>query len=385
MFSENQIEYRWHPYFLRRGEEYSKFWQEYLQSSNRDLLFVLAVGLDPRTCHGLTSILNSQGNGTRDVMLIEFDEGPNSPSSRFEDKVRANMSKILELVPSTGNRKEKKIDMWSSDRRRTGSRNALSIFSDLSDLNDYTDLIVDVSAMPRGIYFPLIGKMLHLIDSSQNMDSHAKKANLHVVVSENPELDQRITEEGIDDEASYMAGFTSGLTNQATEALPKVWIPTLGRGKLQQVQRINNLVSPTEICPMMPMPSLDPYLSEQLLVEYRQFLFESLHIESRNIMNVAENNPFEVYRQIKKTVYDYNQALRSLGGCQVVLSALSSKLLSIGSLLAAYDLKERSGGGVGVAHVEAQGYSLNGEFDIGREWTRSQLSTMWLAGECYDY
>src|SRR6266852_397064 len=49
--------------------------------------------------------------------------------------------------------------------------------------------------------------------------------------------------------------------------------------------------------------------------------------------------------------------LRPLGGCKVVVSAHSSKLLSVGALLAAYEERLRSAD-VGIAHVESQGYTM---------------------------
>ncbi len=73
----------------------------------------------------------------------------------------------------------------------------------------------------------------------------------------------------------------------------------------------------------------------------------------------------------------YQDALSPLGGCRVALSALSSQLMSLGALLAAYELKQ-SGQGIAVAHVDSQGYTLdNSKMD-------SEVFGLWLAGECYE-
>jgi hypothetical protein len=120
-----------------------------------------------------------------------------------------------------------------------------------------------------------------------------------------------------------------------------------------------------------------------LLVEYRKLLFDSWGVDQRNFIYAAEQNPFELYRAIYRTVLRYNESLRALGGCQVIISALSSKLLSIGALLAAYELKDY-GLGVGMAHVETQGYEIEGGIDLGSELPRTELSTLWLTGDCYD-
>ena len=70
-----------------------------------------------------------------------------------------------------------------------------------------------------------------------------------------------------------------------------------------------------------------------------------------------------------------------LGGCKVALSAMSSKLASIGVLLAAYELGRRNPRViVGVAHVESQGYRVE---QVTGPRPAPTLFTMWLSGECY--
>jgi len=109
-------------------------------------------------------------------------------------------------------------------------------------------------------------------------------------------------------------------------------------------------------------------------------LFDRLRVEPRNFIYAAENNPFEVYREVYRTVWQYDHSLMSLGPCQVAISALSSKLLSIGALLAAYELKERD---VGVAHVESQGYHMERQLST-EELKNTELTTLWIAGDCYN-
>ena len=60
---------------------------------------------------------------------------------------------------------------------------------------------------------------------------------------------------------------------------------------------------------------------------------------------------------------------------------MSSKLVSIGVLLAAYELGRRDPKvTVGVAHVESQGYRVEQTTGLAPTPT---LFTMWLSGECY--
>jgi hypothetical protein len=326
-------------------------------------------------CSAIREIVNHVDDGKRDCLLVAFDEGPDSPSRQHSDKVQLNRKELQRLVASRGKVTEHEVKMWSADGRRTGSRNAALVFRNTNDVTAYTDIIVDIGALPQSIYFPLIAKLLALLDSRQNGTS---LPNLHVVVSESPDLDRVIRPQGIDDEATYLYGFGGAVDMEATANIPRVWIPILGEDRAGELERIYDLVRPDEICPVLPFPSSDPRRGDNLILEYRELLFDRLRVEPSNIIHVSEKNPFAVYRELARTVERYSNALHTLGGCKVVISALSSKLLSLGALLAAYELK-RIGKEIGIAHVEARGYTIS----HGNEDVREELFELWLAGECY--
>jgi len=124
-----------------------------------------------------------------------------------------------------------------------------------------------------------------------------------------------------------------------------------------------------------------PRRGDNLVNEYRELLFRTFRVEPQNMIYACEWNPFEVYRQIRRTIVDSNTTLQRLGGCKTVVSSTSSKLLSIGAFLAAYECKYGRGLRVGFANVEAKGYNKK---DSEEGVTRQRPHTMWLAGECYD-
>ena len=107
---------------------------------------------------------------------------------------------------------------------------------------------------------------------------------------------------------------------------------------------------------VLPFPSKDPRRSDQLIQSYYQLLFERLNIEPQNLMYVPERNPFEAYIRLTKAILNYHKSLHILGGCKAVISTFSSKLLSIGTLLTAYELLGKIG--VGVLNVDSQGYEI---------------------------
>ncbi len=370
---------RWRNYVFDSGAQLQEFWAAHLAEQRRNLLFVLGKGFDPRMCLGLESILGLGGRGRRDVTAIEFTEGETSPSKIHAPLVEANWCKLRQLMEGTGILRTQTLSMWSQDGRRIGSRGAANIFRTLKDVEQYTDIIVDISALPRSIYFPLIARLMHIIDTSVS-ESITNPINLHVFVSEDPGRDQAIRDEGVDDHADYLHLFRSGLDLESTADRPRIWIPVLGEGQEVQFERIYDLVDPDEICPVLPSPSLNPRRADNLVLQYRTLLFESLQIEPRNFIYASERNPFEVYRQIRKAILHYQEALNPIGACKTALSALSTKLMSVGVLLVAYELRQAQLK-VGVAHVDSQGYIMDEGAGLPRQ---SDLFGLWIAGECYE-
>ena len=206
--------------------------------------------------------------------------------------------------------------MWSDDGRRIGTIKAGSIFKEYKELTPYTDIVVDVSALPTSIYFPLIGKIMTLIDINHGAND---LPNLHLVGAENPTLDKIIHAEGIDDDADFLHGFSNGLEMEATGNISRVWIPILGEDQEGELERIDDLVKPQEICPVLPFPCSDPRRGDNLILEYRRLLFDRFKVEPGNIIYTSENNPFEVYQKLVETIHHFNESLLPIGGCKVVI------------------------------------------------------------------
>ena len=152
-----------------------------------------------------------------------------------------------------------------------------------------------------------------------------------------------------------------------------------GEGKLGHFDRIYNLVAPDEIAPIVPFPCKNPRRSDNLILEYRRHIFDTHRIGPSNFIYVPEQNPFGVYREIRSAIQHYSNSLQTLGGCKVVLSALSSKLLSLGALLAAYELKG-AGHAVGIAHVHALGYNMTNPPSRAKT---GEIFEVWVTGEPY--
>lgn len=131
--------------------------------------------------------------------------------------------------------------------------------------------------------------------------------------------------------------------------------------------------------PSVPSPSSNPRRGDKLLIDYRALIFDEWRLDIKNIIYSNEKNPFEIYRQLTQAIYHYRNALSPLSGCKPVISAVSSKLISLGALLAAYDLKLNKGINVDLVNIEAQGYEIRHvEEEIPNN---TQLFTLLLKGE----
>jgi hypothetical protein len=362
---------RWQNYVLERDSNLRDAWVAHLSEPSRQILFVMGRGFDPRTCLGLRMMLEAGGDGKRDILALELLEGDSSPSHAHAGFTQQNWEEIQAAAQGRGNVESRALPFWSAEGRRVGSQNAAHLFTNPEQLRPYSDVVVDVSAMPRSIFFPLIARLLYWLDE---WPGDGSAPNLHVLVAEDPDLDSRIQVEGIDETGEFLSSFEGGFNQEAKAAFPKVWIPLLGENRNTQFDRIYDLVKPDEVVPVLPSPSRKPRRADDLVLEYRELLFDQLRVDPRDFLYASEQNPFEVYRQIRKAVLHYREVLGLLGGCKFALSALSSKLMSLGALLVAYELKRA---GVGVAHIECQGYSIDSR-DMD-----PVLVGLWLSGECY--
>ena len=351
------LDLRWREYVLERGGRLHDLWSEHFEPGESNVLFVMGHSFDPRTCIALSELL-THGQLTRcDCDLLEIKDGGHATKKDLTNMAKANAATINSLLQGKGQVTLHQLDTFTTDGRRVLSSNAEAYAASLK-FDGYTDVVVDVSGMPRSVFFPLLARMIYRLDN--NVDAKSPP-NLFVVVAEDPECDDAIRHEEVEEFANFLPKFSGGFDRVATDNLPKVWIPILGEDRQFHLERLYELIKPDEICPVLPSPARNPRRGDNLILEYHRFLFEEHQLDTRSFLFAS----------------DYRDTLRPLGGCKVAISALSSKLMSLGALLAAYDLKTVEMG-VGVAHVECNSYHLD------QIETASEVFGLWLTGRCYE-
>lgn len=231
--------------------------------------------------------------------------------------------------------------------------------------------------MQTQTFFPLLGDVL--IRLARADPPSGKRPNLFVVVSEDLNIDKAITKDGLDEEASFVHGFLGSASLRTAALVPAIWIPLLGEKRGNELELVREEIKPAETCPVVPSPSLDPRRGDRMLLEHRELL-RRVEADRRNMIYASERNPFDVYRQIHDAVVHYDTVLGPLGDYRFVISPMSSKLMSIGALLAAYELTYERGIRQEIALVGASKYY----FDRPSGPRRPDLFTVWVSGECYE-
>lgn len=362
--------------FLVRGGDFKEFWKQYL-SDDKCVKYIMGMGFDPRTMNCFTLIRECIKSKSMDCKVIEYDTG-SSLDPKLKQMLEQNARSLETVLPK---------NEWNSTKINTAiAHKSASLTASKcvypNELDGYTDIILDITAMPTSVYFPIARNVLNWITKHKIRSATSKQINFHLVVSENPALDSAIRDTKIDESITYMHKFATRLQRTANAELPKVWIPLLGEGQCMQLAKIRKQVDGlVEFCPLFPMPSSDPYRSQRLLIEHRELLTDDLGISSKDYIYAHETNPFEVCRKIYNTAHLYYDLFEPLGGCKIVLSPVSSKMMCVGALLAACELLTE-GSEAGVVHVAARGYAVD-DIDIEVESSRSVPHSIWLAGDCY--
>lgn len=192
----------------------------------------MGEGFDFRMNLGLQSLLQHCPSLHLDCFLIQYDEGRSSASKRYKPFVKENRDVLNSLVKPT-RITEKKIDLWSAEgkrKKRVGDQNVASLFDDPQLFQPYTDIFVDISALPRGIYFSLVGKIQAMLDQY----FAAEEKNFFLVTAENAGLDAKIKDYQPDSELSYVFGYRGG-SELTSDKKQTIWLPILGEGMAYQI------------------------------------------------------------------------------------------------------------------------------------------------------
>jgi hypothetical protein len=355
----------WENPLLLREESFDEAWS---RSEEGSILLVAGSGFDPRATVVPERLLNAT-NRRIDGLIIDLPEDATDLAVR--PLALANRARIGELVAASGGELRTQALPPFHDSRSLG-RLISRHFLNSGILSAYGEVMLEISAMPRSVFFPLVRGVLQLAHLSEG-NSQRWEGNFHVAVCENSDVDRSILEEGTTPMAP-IGGFGGA---HGDDPRTTIWVPVLGEKAASRVERLYEELNPDETCPVLPWPSRDPRRADRLALEHRRLLFEEIRIEPRNVIHAAERNPFDLYRTLGLLHERYEHALSPLGPVAMVLSSHSSKLLSVGVLLTAYAHELQ------VQHVSPGSYGLHEDADEENLRDGDEIYDLWLTGEPY--
>lgn len=383
----------WKHYVYRRGGAVHDMWDRLFENRPIRLLYIAGRGFDLRAQAAMNEfVLNSELRGhwieKAELILVSF--SGYELSDELNEQTEKNALALEKLFNGSQPVKHVSIGSSAAGEDDISASNALrmSTASVLANVTDQTDIILDVSSLPRVVFLALMTGILDkLIPNREAPDALvANGVNFQIVVAEDAELDGKIRAEDPSNSLVTIPGFSSALYAESVQEWPMVWFPVLGENRVSQFQKVVTLapIPPNaEICPVVPHPSRDPRRADRLLMEYRQPLFEERETPTTNILYAHENQPFETYRQLFRAMQRYRNSLRIMGGCRLIMTPLASKLITLGAGMACFAMRPtgiNSDYGVAIPYAEPKRYVVSPE--AFRE-SAPVISTLLLTGEAY--
>lgn len=359
---------KWEPCVYHRGRHAEDFLREYLARPDRRLLLIAGAGFDPRSVRVAPHIPEALRKTTRTILIRE--ERPNP----FPDLLARAVRHRDQLAAAFPLAQEHAIQIFARDNAIIGGREGAKLMSGQS-LDGITDVFVDMSALSIGVAFPIIKHFSDVLSGKPEV-----KANLHVIASHNPNIDDTVSSNPSDTVAP-IHGFRGGWGLDEKSRAAILWMPQLGRGKRHVLNRIfqmlRNVQEDTVVCPILPFPSSRPRLSDELIEEFADELQSAWSVDVRDLVYADEKSPLDLYRTILRIDDARRRVFASVGGSQIILSPLGSKALSLGALMASLERDDFT-----ILHVEAIGYTLD-TVRADSVTVPDEMVHIWLHGDAY--
>lgn len=362
---------RWDINIAYKGKGVNRFLNEYYKNRDKSILYILGKGFDPRMNNGIKLYADNVNCETLDCLLVDF---PSVSESRYKELIGNNYDGLKSIIEDKGYGLIE--DVIKADFSKDYNKALKEVCRQLNkfDCQNYTDIIIDISSLPRSIYFNLIKTIYKKYPNNEK--------NILVFVSENVEMDRLIQETNLS-EMEPIFGFRGNYNKSNILKGINVSIPIIGEGKTETLKKILDGFDAEDVCPVLPFPSQDLRRSENLLYEYCEVFKDRLMLEHQDFAYVDEKNPFELYTIINNIIDNYQESLKPLGGeLGFGISILASKLLSLGALFVALDDNRR--GKITIFNVKANDYTINkDEKAFIDKNTKSESHLVWVTGDAY--
>lgn len=365
------IEKRWDNAIYFKPNEFKAFWNERLKQE-RNILIITGLGWDPRMMALPSRLKSFGGKGMRNLHVISY-----KPSSTFESLhkkfIDKNTQELDIIKESWAEKKQIEINTRRNNNLYIGDEEISQYFIN-SDFEQFTDILVDISSLPKSLYFTLLYVLV------RKAIKITKEINIYVVACHDVNFDSQITE-SVDD-TRLLKGFKGKIGRISQQKVPVIWAPILATKNAIGLSKLYDIFAPKDIYPILPFPSQNPRNDDDLLIEYREILVDVWRVDPLNIIYAAEDDPLDVYRCLLSLFNKQNETLKPLGEVSMAVSPLSSKLSSIGAFMAACEENMSIGHPIG-RHNPPGDMTLDFWERTYMEKFEEKLHSVWLTGEPY--
>lgn len=330
-----------------------------------NILYIGSIGFDPRTLTTYRRLKESAGDKVTPLFFIEErKEG----SADLKDRAWKNEQSLpgeLGFEP-----KICRVPIFAADGAPIGGTELVKVArAELPDISGFSDVVIDICAMSRGIFFPLIRYLREIIRAS------GKPISLHILVVDQPAVDYSYSPNYYDS-AGWMRGFDGGAGQLSkNNNAVRLWMPQLMSQRKTVYETLYKFVNPQDVCPVLPFPGIKAKMVDELVIEYNEHITSTWDTALQNIVLAAESDPLDMYHTVARVDAARKKIFEN---SFTILSPMGSKVSTIGALLAAMDLN------LPVAYVETIGYFENKSSDTLELPSEERLVHVWVDGPLYN-
>lgn len=238
------------------------------------------------------------------------------------------------------------------------------------DCKQISHMVVDISALSTGIYFPIVKAFFK--------QAPIFGFDLHLVSFDMPPIDASIKVEGVGT-ASDIRQFEMRKIDKMRE-LPTVWVPHLSVTEREELDLVGQYISPEVVYPIVPFPAHNPRLADDIIYANRRFL-EKFDVDLKDIVHASESDPLFLYRSLS-TISEETQRLYQgpFGGRHLAVTPSGNKISGIGILLSGLINPD-----ISVFHQERARYILESEINLPDDSGQitNYFRHYWLEGQPY--
>lgn len=312
------------PFITHKGAECDAFFRDYI-SADRRLLFVGTLGFNDLCLHfpiALASFSNVD-------FLFLIEERP-EVAEVLKRAASRNHDVLLNSLAGR-NVQFESVSIVAEDTANVAGRRATRVCAPLF-ANGYTDILVDATAMSRGVCFPIFK---YAYDRARRPGG----ANAHIVTAGRTKPTIKAVSMS-SDAPQYIHGFQADMDTDDVQRAVKLWIPQLSEGAVASLSRIHRELEPEESCPILPFPAADPRRGDLLLREFQEPILNDWDVNLRDVIYAHESDPTDVCESIVRIHNGRREAFSASPESppRTILSPAGTRIGSVGMLLAALRL-----------------------------------------------